>query len=83
MIINKPKPRTNKLRESRTRPTIREPRETNRSWFLNDFISDIQCYTCDQDKEKPFLSQVDDACFYCDSNSIVDCCKLNTLPLAR
>ena len=50
---------------------------SNRSLFLNDFISELQCYTRNQDKEKPFLSQVDDACFCCDPNSIVDCCKLH------
>ena len=78
MIINKPESRTNKITRIANRTDDQgTSRDSNRSLFLNDFIFELQCYTRDQDKEKPFLSQVDDACFYCDSNSIVDCCKLN------
>ena len=78
MIINKPESRTNKItRIADTTDDQGTSRDSNRSLFLNDSIPKLQCYTRDQDKEKPFLSPVDDACFYCDSNSIVDCCKLN------
>ena len=67
MIINKPESSTNKFtRIANTTDDQGTSRDSNRSLFLNDFISKLQCYTRDQDKEKAFLSQVDDACFYCD-----------------
>ena len=55
MIINKPEPRTHKItRIANTTDDHGTLRESNRSLFLNDFISELQCYTRDQDKENRF-----------------------------
>ena len=56
MIINKPEPRIKKItRIANTTDDQGTSRDSDRSFILNDFISELQCYTRDQDKEKPFF----------------------------